>query len=41
MGTTQSLVARLEIGAQMISVNAVLKFAKATRSRPVIKLLAA
>ncbi len=41
MGTTQSVVARLESGAQMPSVNTLLKFAKATRSRPVIKLLAA
>ena len=41
MGTTQSAVARLESGAQMPSVNTLLKFAKATRSRPIIKLLAA
>ena len=41
MGTTQSVVARLESGAQMPSVNTLLKFAKATRSRPIIKLLAA
>jgi len=41
MGTTQSVVARLESGARMPSVNTLLKFAKATRSRPVIKLLAA
>ena len=41
MGTTQSVVARLESGAQMPSVNTLLKFAKATRSRPSIKLLAA
>ena len=41
MGTTQSVVARLESGAQMPSVNTFLKFAKATRSRPIIKLLAA
>jgi ribosome-binding protein aMBF1 (putative translation factor) len=40
MGTTQSVVARLESG-QMPSVNTLLKFAKATRSRPIIKLLAA
>ena len=40
MGTTQSVVARLESGAQMPSVNTLLKFAKATRSRPIIKLLA-
>ncbi len=41
MGTTQSVVERLESGAQMPSVNTLLKFAKATRSRPIIKLLAA
>ncbi len=41
MGTTQSVVARLESGAQMPSVKTLLKFAKATRSRPIIKLLAA
>ena len=41
MGTTQSVVARLESGAQMPSVNTLLKFAKATRSRPIIKLLVA
>jgi DNA-binding XRE family transcriptional regulator len=41
MGTTQSAVARLESGAQMPSLNTLLKFAKATRSRPIIKLLAA
>lgn len=41
MSTTQSVVARLESGAQMPSVNTLLKFAKATRSRPIIKLLAA
>ena len=41
MGTTQSVVARLESGAQMPSVKTLLKFAKATQSRPIIKLLAA
>jgi ribosome-binding protein aMBF1 (putative translation factor) len=41
MGTTQSVIARLESGAQMPSVNTLLKFAKATQSRPIIKLLAA
>jgi ribosome-binding protein aMBF1 (putative translation factor) len=41
MGTKQSVVARLESGAQLPSVNTLLKFAKATRSRPIIKLLAA
>ena len=41
MGTTQSVIARLESGTQIPSVSTLLKFAKATRSRPVIKLLAA
>lgn len=41
MGTTQSVIARLESGAQMPSVKTLLKFAKATRSRPIIKLRAA
>jgi hypothetical protein len=41
MGTTQSVIARLESGAQMPNVNTLLKFAKATRSHPIIKLLAA
>ena len=40
MGTTQSVVARLESGARMPSVNTLLKFAKAIHSRPIIKLLA-
>jgi len=41
MGTKQSVVARLESGAQMPSVKTLLKFARATRSRPIIKLRAA
>jgi predicted transcriptional regulator len=41
MGTAQSVVARLESGAQMPSVNTLLKFAAATRSRAIIKLRAA
>ena len=41
MGTTQSAVARLESGAQLPSVKTLLRFAKATDSRPVIKLRAA
>jgi ribosome-binding protein aMBF1 (putative translation factor) len=41
MGTTQSVVARLESGAQLPSVKTLLRFAKATGARPVIKLLAA
>lgn len=39
MGSTQSAVARLESCAHMPSVNTLLKFAKATRSRRIIKLL--
>ena len=41
MGTSQSVIARLESGAQMPSVKTLLKFARATRSRPIIKLRAA
>jgi len=41
MGTTQSVVARLESGSQLPSVKTLLRFAKATGARPVIKLLAA
>jgi len=41
MGTSQSVIARLESGAQLPSVKTLLRFAKATRSRPIIKLLAA
>jgi len=40
MGTTQSAIARLESGAQLPSVKTLLRFANATRSRPVIKLRA-
>jgi ribosome-binding protein aMBF1 (putative translation factor) len=41
MGTTQSVVARLESGSQLPSVKTLLRFAKATGARPIIKLLAA
>ncbi len=41
MGTSQSVIARLESGAQLPSVKTLLRLAKATRSRPVIRLLAA
>ena len=41
MGTTQSVIARLESGAQLPSVKTLLRFAKATDSRPVLKLRAA
>ena len=41
MGTTQSAIARLESGARLPSVRTILRFAKATDSRPVLKLRAA
>lgn len=41
MGTTQSVVARLESGARLPSVKTLLRFAKATGARPIIKLPAA
>jgi predicted transcriptional regulator len=41
MGTTQSAIARLESGGRLPSVKTLLRFAAATRSRPVIKLRAA
>jgi DNA-binding XRE family transcriptional regulator len=41
MGTTQSAIARIESGAQLPSVKTLLRFAKATGSRPVLKLRAA
>jgi transcriptional regulator with XRE-family HTH domain len=41
MGTTQSAIARLESGARLPSVKTLLRFAKATKSRPVLKLHAA
>jgi transcriptional regulator with XRE-family HTH domain len=34
MGTTQSAIARLESGAQLPSLKTLLRFAKATDSRP-------
>jgi ribosome-binding protein aMBF1 (putative translation factor) len=41
MGTTQSVIARLESGARLPSVKTLLRFAKATHSRPIIRLRAA
>lgn len=41
MGTTQSVVARLESGARLPSVKTLLRFAEATGARAIIKLLAA
>ena len=40
MGTTQSVIARLESGARLPSVKTLLRFAKATHSRPIIRLRA-
>ena len=41
MGTTQSAVARLESGRQLPSMRTLARYAKATGSRPVVKLEAA
>lgn len=41
MGTTQSVVARLESGAAKPSLSTLVRYAKATGSRPVVKLVAA
>jgi len=41
MGTTQSVIARLESGTRLPSVKTLMRFAKATHSRPVIRLLTA
>ena len=41
MGTTQSVIAWLESGARLPGVQTLLRFAKATGARPIIKLLAA
>lgn len=39
MGTTQSVVARLESGKSLPSMRTLLRYAKATGSRPVVKLV--
>ncbi len=41
MGTTQSAIARLESGRQLPSMRTLARYAKATGSRPVVKLEAA
>lgn len=41
MGTTQSAVARIEGGSRMPSVKTILRYAAATDSRPLIKMVAA
>jgi len=40
MGTTQSVVARIESGAQLPSMRTIVRYARATGSRPVLKLVA-
>ena len=41
MGTTQSAVARIEGGRRLPSIKTLLRYAEATGSRPVVKLVAA
>ncbi len=41
MGTTQSAVARIESGRSLPSMKTLLRYAKATGSRPLVKLVAA
>ncbi len=41
MGTTQSAVARIESGRRLPSMKSLLRYAKATGSRPLVKLVAA
>lgn len=41
MGTTQSAVARIESGRRLPSMKTLLRYAKATGSRPLVKLVAA
>ncbi len=40
MGTTQSAVARIESGRRLPSMKTLLRYAKATGSRPLVKLVA-
>ena len=40
MGTTQSTVARIESGTQLPSMRTIIRYARATGSRPVLKLVA-
>ncbi len=41
MGTTQSAIARLEGGGRLPSMKTLLRYAEATGTRPVVKLVAA
>ncbi len=41
MGTTQSAVARIESGRRLPSMKTLLRYANATGSRPLVKLVAA
>ena len=41
MGTTQSAVARIEGGRRLPSIKTLLRYAEATGSRPLVKLVAA
>ena len=41
MGTTQSTVARIEGGKQLPSIKTLLRYAEATGSRPLVKLVVA
>ena len=41
MGTTQSAVARIEGGKRLPSIKTLLRYAEATGSRPLVKLVAA
>jgi len=40
MGTSQSVIARMESGATLPSMNSLIRFAKVTGSRAVVKLVA-
>lgn len=40
MGTTQSTIARMESGNHVVSISTLIRFADATGSRPVFRLLA-
>ncbi len=40
MGTTQSVIARMESGSALPSINSLVRYAKATGSRAVVKLVA-
>ncbi len=41
MGTTQSAIARLESGGRLPSMKTLIRYAEATGTRPVVKLVAA